>query len=289
MKAFEEYNPIALAVYFMAAAGIAMFCMNPVILLLSLGGAFAQNIKGTEIKTHMLYLGIFAVTAIINPIVSHKGKTVLLVINHNPITLESAVYGIFAAVMMISVIYRFSAFSKVMTRDKLLYIFGRFSPKMSLILSMAMRYVPLFSRQAKKTADAQKAMGFYKDDNIIDSFYSGTRVFSVMITWALENGIITADSMSARGYGIKKRTSYSVYTFAARDVILTAFSLTVTAVFIFCMAKGKLDYAFYPEIIAAEGSAEAYILYILYGMLSFIPTVHKAAEEIRWKYLISKI
>ena len=30
---------------------------------------------------------------------------------------------------------------------------------------------------------------------------------------AFENGIITADSMSARGYGVRKRTEYKIYKF----------------------------------------------------------------------------
>ena len=39
MRAFENYNPVAVAVYFLTVAGIAMFCLNPLLLSLSLIGA----------------------------------------------------------------------------------------------------------------------------------------------------------------------------------------------------------------------------------------------------------
>ena len=44
---------------------------------------------------------------------------------------------------------------------------------------------------------------------------SALRVFSIVVTWSLESGIITADSMRCRGYGLPGRTSFSLYRFEA--------------------------------------------------------------------------
>ena len=36
---------------------------------------------------------------------------------------------------------------------------------------------------------------------------------SILVTWALENAIETADSMKSRGYGLRGRTAFSIYRF----------------------------------------------------------------------------
>lgn len=153
MRTFAEYNPIAVAVYFLAVAAIPMFSMNPVILLLSFIGAVLLYFIRNGMKngrTHMYSLLLFIVMALINPLVSHNGVTVLFVMNDNPVTLEALIYGIAASAMIISVLYWFRSFSQIMTGERLLYVFCALSPKLALVLSMALRYVPLFGSQTKK-------------------------------------------------------------------------------------------------------------------------------------------
>ncbi|MBQ7930299.1 MAG: cobalt transport protein, partial [Clostridia bacterium] len=234
MRSFENANPLALAVYFLSVSGISMFCMNPLLLFLSLTGAVLYYFVRSgrkRMKSHLWSLGLFLVLVVLNPLVSHNGVTVLFVLNHNPVTLEAAVYGIAAAGMILAVLYWFRSFTEIMTSDKLLYLFGKFSPKLALVLSMGLRYVPLFTRQAQKIGQTQTALGLYKDDNLIDRFRGGMRIFDVLVTWGLENGIITADSMTARGYGIGKRSHFSIFRFRRSDIVLlisTAFLLGVT-------------------------------------------------------------
>lgn len=292
MRAFEDYNPIVTAVYFLSAAGIAVFCMNPVILLLSLIGALAYYFirnGSRNAKSHLFSLGLFFVTAVVNPLVSHNGMTVLFVLNHNPVTLEAVIYGIAAAVMILAVLYIFRSFTEIMTSDRLLYLFGKFSPKLALVLSMGLRYVPLFTKQAGKINNTQTALGLYKDDNIIDRFRGGLRVFSVMVTWALENGIITADSMTARGYGIGKRTHFSRFRLKRADVLLLSVIIVLCTVTIACIGSGALDFEYYPTFGEIQLSSAAVIAYIAYGILTMLPTLIEAEEKIKWKYLQSKI
>jgi len=204
MRTFADSNPIAVTVYFLTVSAIAMFCANPVISAISLFGAvilYIMNNGRKGLSTHIFSAVLFAAMSLVNPLVSHNGATVLFVMNNNPVTLEALVYGISAAVTVIAVLYWFRSFSQIMTSDKLLYLFGTLSPKLALTLSMALRYVPLFGAQIKKIHASQKALGLYKDDNIVDSFRGGMGIFSIMLTWALENGVVTADSMTARGYG----------------------------------------------------------------------------------------
>lgn len=292
MRTFEKCSPVVTAVYFFTVAGIAMFCMNPVILVLSLTGALAYYFIRNgrrNVKSHLYSFALFTVTALINPLVSHNGMTVLFVLNHNPVTLEAVIYGIAAAVMILAVLYLFRSFTEIMTSDKLLYLFGKLSPKLSLVLSMGMRYVPLFMKQAEKINQTQTALGLYKDDNIIDSFKGGLRVFSVMVTWALEKGIVTADSMTARGYGIGKRTHFSHFRFAKSDVLLLAIIIVLSGVTLTCIGRGALDFSYYPIFGGICFSSIAITAYIAYGILTMLPFLIEAEEKIKWKYLLSKI
>lgn len=222
MGTLNSMNPAAAAVYFLMTAGIAMFSMNPVILSLSLAGAliyfFAKG-DAESAKSHLYSLLLFIIMAVINPLVNHNGGTVLFVMNDNPVTLEALIYGVAASAMIISVLYWFRSFTAIMTSDKLLYIFGRLSPKLALILSMALRFVPMFGQQIRKTEQTQKAMGLYKEDNIADTIKGKTNIFSIIITWGLENGIITADSMTARGYGCSRRSGFSLFRWRKGDEV----------------------------------------------------------------------
>lgn len=290
MRRFQDHNPAAVALYYLAAAGVTMFTMEPVILAISLTGAVGSLcVTGLlrQWRAHLYTLLLFAAMVLVNPLVSHNGVTVLLVINHNPITLEACIYGIAAGGMIVTVMTWFRAFTAVMTSDKLLYIFGSLSPKLALMLSMALRYVPLFGRQVRAVSQSQTALGLYKEDNIVDRMRGGMRIFSVMVTWTLENGIITADSMTARGYGIGRRTRFTIFRWTRQDVLLLVFTLLLTAV-TFCGLTGR-TFAYYPAITASPVTPRVLLGYIAYGLLTWLPIIINGKEALKWHILRSRI
>ncbi len=290
MRRFADHNPVAVAVYFLATAGIAMFTLEPVMLVLSFVGAMAcLSVTGQlrQWRMHLYTLLLFAVMALVNPLVSHHGVTMLFVLNHNPVTLEAFLYGIAAGGMIVTVMYWFRAFTAVMTSDKLLYIFGSLSPKLALMLSMALRYVPLFTQQVHKVSQSQKALGLYKEDNLIDRVKGGMRVFSVMVTWTLENGIITADSMTARGYGTGRRTRFSIFRWTRDDVLLLVFSLLLAGVTLWGIADHTFTY--YPAVSASPATWRTLCGFIAYGLLTWLPVNITGKEALKWHCLRSKI
>ena len=292
MRTLEDSNPIAAAAYFFAVTGIAMFSMNPCLLLISLCGAllyFLVRNKTRGAATHLWMLGLFFVLSLANPLFSHNGATVLFILNDNPVTLEAAVYGVVAAMMVLAVLYWFRSFAQIMTSDKLLYIFGGLSPKTALVLSMGLRYVPLYSRQASKIRHSQIALGLYKDDNLIDRFRGGVRIFSVLVTWALENGIVTADSMAARGYGSGRRSRFSIFRFSWSDVFLMTATLVLFGFTAVSVGSGSLLFTFYPTIQPPDVTPLAVSGCVSYGLLVLLPTILEAEEKIRWTCLKLKI
>ena len=164
-------------------------------------------------------LPIMLLTVFMNPAFSHEGITILLYFpTGKPLTLESILYGLSAGVMIATVMLWFLNFNRVMTSDKFIYLFGRIIPAMSLVLSMTLRFIPKFKAQMDAVVDAQRSIG---RDISEGSLWHRTKiaimVLSIMVTWALENAIETADSMKSRGCGLKDRTAFSIYRFDDRD------------------------------------------------------------------------
>ncbi len=292
MKTLDGYNPVTLFIYFFAVLFVAMFCQNPVLTAFSLAGAvslFALRNGKKHWRSHLIFFMMFAVMALVNPLFYHNGVTVLFVMNDNPVTLEALFYGAASSAAIIATLYWFKSFSLLLQSDSLMYLFGFVSPKLALLLTMTLRFVPLFGEQAKKVNRSQRALGLYRENNAIDGIRGGVRIFSVMTTWALENGVTTADSMAARGYGTGKRTFYSLYRFTRSDVYLLALTVILFIPTIFAVSRGALDFAFYPAVSPPRLTATAATAYASYFILVFLPVIIEAGERLKWKFLLSKI
>lgn len=292
MKTLKDANPITAFLWIILTAGIAMFSMNPILLCIStVGAALYFYVRNPDAKLVSLlpWLLLLLLSALMNPLFSHNGATVLFVMNHNPITLEALVYGLMLGLAMLAVIYWFKSFQQLMTSDKLLYIFGSLFPKLTLVLSIALRYIPLLKKQIRQIRDSQKALGLFKEENLLDRFRGELRIFSVLVTWALENGIITADSMTARGYGIGRRSRFALFHFRLSDGLMCIGCALLSALTIVPMALGALDFRFYPTIRPHDMSLLSAAAYYAYGLLCLFPSILELEENLRWKSLRSKI
>ena len=288
MRSFRDHNPVTVAFYYMAAAAIGMFTMDPVLHVLTVMGGFVQFLMqrtGKKIATHLFFWGLGLILALIRPIFNHNGATVLFVVNDNPITKEAFIYGANTAIMVVGVLYLFRVFSIIMTSDRLLYLFGRFSPKTALIMSMGLRYIPLLREKSRQIKAAQTAIGINRDDNAIDRIKAGMNVFSATVSWGLENGIITADSMAARGYGKRKRTCFSAYGMLSSDILLILVTAILMIPTVAALASGRLNTVFYPVFRMEPLSVGAVAGYISYGILMFVPVILDLAVDIRWNIL----
>jgi energy-coupling factor transport system permease protein len=235
----------------------------------------------------MLPVMVFA--ALINPAFNHQGATILAYLpSGNPLTLESILYGVAAACVLATVIAWFSCFNAVMTSDKFVYLFGRVIPALSLILSMALRFVPRFRAQIKVISSAQKCVGRdVSSGNILRRARHGIIILSIMVTWALENAIETADSMKGRGYGLPGRTAFSIYRFDRRDRLALAFISLCGAVIIAGCLWGAYYFRYFPTVkaVSAVEFPIAAINWIAYLALGAMPVIIDIKEDLKWKNL----
>ena len=293
--AFSTYHPMVNFLYFTLVLLFSMFFMHPVCLGISLLSAFSYNvyIKGKKAVSFSFkyMLPLLIATALINPAFNHEGGTILTYLRDgNPLTLESITYGIAAATMFITVIFWFSCYNTVMTSDKFVYLFGRIIPALSLVLSMALRFVPRFRAQLKVVSNAQKCVGRdVSNGSLLQRAKHGIKILSIMVTWALENAIETADSMRSRGYGLPGRTAFSIYRFDSRDKKAMAFLIFCGGYILIGSMFGGLYYRYFPTMKGVKLQAYPISLFLCYMALCISPLAINLREDRKWKALQSEI
>ena len=235
----------------------SMFLMHPVYLAISLLGAFCYSVwlQGRK-AVQFTVLGLLpmaAFAALINPAFNHEGATILTYLpSGNPMTLESILYGFAAAAMLAAIVLWFSSYNEIMTSDKFVYLFGRVIPALSLVLSMTLRFVPKFKAQLQTVMEAQRCVGRdTSNGSLPQRLKSAAKVFSIMLTWSMENAIETADSMRSRGYGLPGRSAFSVCRFDSRDRAAIGWLLLCGAYVASGWIAGGTWFRYYPTIKAA--------------------------------------
>ena len=291
---FSSYHPLVNFLFFAEVLGFSMFLLHPLCLGISLACAVGYDIylNGRKAVGFCLkgILPMMVITALLNPLFSHEGRTILTYLpSGNPLTLESILYGLAAAGMLAAVVLWFACFNAVITSDKFVYLFGRIIPALSLVLSMALRFVPRFMAQLKVVTRAQKCIG--KDPSQGSLFHRircAGSILSVMLTWALENGIDTADSMKSRGYGLPGRTAFSVYRFDKRDRQALICLLVLGAAVLAGAAFDGLTWRYFPTVKWSTTPLSFGVL-TAYTALCALPLILNWKEDRKWNALRSKI
>ncbi len=283
-NAFSDCHPAVSFLWFVTVLIFSVCDMHPVCLLTALAASFIYNLHlkgGKAVKLALTrVLPVMLITALVNPAFTHKGMTILCYLpSGNPLTLESIVYGAAAAAMIGSMLQWFSCYNEVMTSDKFICLFGRFIPALSLVISMALRFVPRFSAQYKKVCEARQMLHPEDMTGFVNRIRSGAAILSAMITWSLENAIETGDSMRGRGYGLPGRTAYTIFRFDERDRALLVWILCC----LMYLTAGKLlhwtDFRYYPFIEGPALSTFSVLYLAVYAALFVTPFAVDKREE----------
>lgn len=287
--AFSGYHPLVNFLFFALVLGGTMVFMHPVSLCISLAGALGYSIylKGWKRGSLLYLLPMLLMAAILNPAFNHEGVTILTYLpSGNPLTLESIVYGIAAGAMLAAVILWFSCYTEVMTSDKFIYLFGRIIPALSLLLSMTLRFVPKYKAQFQTVREAQKCVG--RDSthgSILSRMKHTVTIFSIMVTWALENAIEMADSMKSRGYGLPGRTAFSIYRWEKRDRLALLWLLFCGCSMVCGAFLGGMKWRYFPTIQGARLTGLTVGVQLVYLTLCCTPVALDRREDWKWKHL----
>lgn len=293
MNAFEKRHPVVLLFYFTAVLMVAMFMENPAVSVSALLGGMLFCAVWTTAREKRedvcFYVPLFFLLAVTNPLFSHNGVTPLFFMNGNAVTLEAVIYGAAIAVMVVGVMLWCKNFGFVMSSDKIVYLFGRVIPKLSLVVMAALRYIPMLKRRAREVGNAQRALGLYSTDSYFDRVRAALSVFSALIGWSMEAAVETGRAMRARGYGLKGRRCYSDYRWRGSDRLLLFVGMAALAWTLGAGVSGAVGFSYYPRITPLPAGAYAVSAYFAYAVLAFLPFLIEVEENIRWSYYRSKI
>ncbi len=286
---FILMHPVVTASYYAIVIGILMFSNSPLFLIsaIAMGMCYDMLLKGRRSLRNNLFIILFMsfLTVLINALFTHNGSTVLFYLGNNRVTLEAACYGLAMALMLSGVVIWFSSFNVVMTSEKLIYIFGRFAPVLGLTLSMIFRFVPLLRTRFELIGEGQKALYTGDEKGFIGKIRQFGKEVSILVSWSLESSIESADSMAARGYGLKGRTSYNLFKIRAADIMTLLLSMLLGGVTITSYAAGVNKLYYYPVIRVVESSPKWLELvgYVSFVALLAMPLAIDLIGELRWK------
>ena len=279
--AFDMMHPAVPALYLAITLVLSMAAMQPVLIALSLAGAFAYGCcargVGACVRALRWQLPIILVIAVFNPLFSASGSTELFRLGGRAIYLESLCYGCAMGGLFMASILWFQAASELLSFDKVMALFGNAAPTIALMISMTMRLVPRFLRQGRQIEAVQGVVcNCVFDQPVRDRL----RLSSVLMGWGMENSLETADAMRARGWGsTPRRTTYTRFRFTGGDVAAcTALALAGTLCAVLAWAATS-QFSFYPtmsRLILWWG-------YIPYAAWMLLPAALHVHEERRFR------
>lgn len=271
----RNFHPLTVLVFFAAMITELMAASSPILSFILLAGAYLiflriNGIRGA-VKTAFGIGIIIFILSVMNLLFVHRGATPLFFINGKAVTLESAAYGVFSSVRLAAGILWCRNFSIIMTNDRIYCLTGKLSPKLTAMLTTAVRFIPDMISQAGKINAYTKISGKFNSE-----LKRLMAVFSALVTWSIESGVHTADSMKCRGFELGGRTSYSNYTIKSEDLTLMILSI-VSAILIFILSD-RISLDFYPKIknntqiipiaVSVISSASAFLFPIFFSIIT---------------------
>ena len=273
---FERCHPAINFIYFATViAGMIVF-QHPIFLLISFGCAFVYSIKRNGLKALLFNIAVLpfvAAFALYYSSYTHFGVTVLdQNMIGNSLTLESLVYGFVLGITAAGVCIWFSCVYSVFTTDKVVYLFGKVNPRLSLFLAITLRMVPRIKKEAKKINTAQRGivLGVNQGD-LFQRLRNCIRIFSMLITWTIESLTTASESMRSRGSSLQGRKAFSIYRFDNRDrAYVIGVFICLTVMLMGVMLK-QTDIIYNPRITMTPITSMSCLFYAGYAVFGLMP------------------
>lgn len=220
--------------------------------------------EGTQIEKSIKGIIIMSLVIIVlNPLFNHRGETVLFYFYNNPITLESVYTGILNALSLSSLLILFMLLNAILSMDGLLYLMTKVSSRWSMLIMISLNFVPALSNKIKKMQEVQKTKRVEVDGEFsLQSLKLGMTFIEALLNQSLEDAMIAADSMTARGFGTTKRTRYRHYHFGRSDWIMLIGMLVI-----------------FIGLLYGERTWLAALFWIL---LCLLPSLVEGREKLKW-------
>ena len=284
--AFSKRHPLVNFIFFMGAIGCTVVIQHPAYIAAGCvcAAAYLMMLSRKAWKLVLGLIPVFVFISGVNPLFNDYGQRVLFTLFGRPYTLEALLYGMAIAGIFVSMLLWFGCYSRVLTSDKFVALFGGLIPALSLLLVMVLRMIPDLIRKCRQILASRGSIGkgAGADSSPKDKLRDGVSILSALTDWALEGSIITADSMRSRGYGSGKRTNFRLYRMTGTDWALLLFMGALIGI---TLTAGGTEAAYTPELSIARPTLGlvTYVIFLL------IPIVIQIKEMIQWHICVSRI
>ena len=285
---FEACHPAVNLLYFTAVITGMIAFRHPVFLGISFLCAFAYSLRRNRWKALVFNLILIPLTVLFAFYYSsyhHFGMTELrLNFVGNRMTLESLVYGLVLGFVIAGTMIWMSCVYSVFTTDKVVYLFGKVSPRLSLFLAILLRMVPRIKQEGRRINTARRGVGKGTDQgNLLQRLVNSIRIFSMLISWTIGALATASDSMRSRGSVLRGRTAFSIYRFDNRDrayVIGLFACLTITAMG-YLLRQTRMVYD--PRLQWTPLTVMSYAFYLGYAVFCLMPLGLELYTEWRFR------
>lgn len=291
---FSSLHPFVQFIFYIELLILSMVLFHPFYLLTALIAMILLNLfhnQGQKMKNLIgLYLFIVVFTIILNPLFTNKGSTLWFEWLGYEVTVESVVYGLTTALSLLTIMTLFLSYQYVLSVNKLLFLFGNVLPKVTLVIMMTVRFVPLLKRRILQISTIQKTRGKYvHKGSVKDRAKNGMKILQILLLWSLEEAMQTGESMKARGYGVGNRSSYYHYKMVGRDWFVLCFMIILSLVCFIGAYFGYGQLTIYPTIEPLHFQVQEWIVYGGFCLFLFIPLGMELREAVYWNNYRSSI
>jgi energy-coupling factor transport system permease protein len=237
----------AAASFCMAFALVPALYQHPLILFAAGGGIFlAASLAGVAREVRratVIGLPIAIVIALVNPLVSNNGNTVIFrfgeVLGHRfDVTSEAILFGLVAGLRVLVLIAAFGLFNAVVDPDELMRAVRRFSYRSALTASLATRLVPVLVRDATRMNEAARCRA---------KPAPRAMVARAALASSLDRAVDVAAALELRGYGSAQRPARVRRPWSRHDLRVTVAAAVIALLVIGMRALGVGEFEPYPS------------------------------------------
>ncbi|WP_295722522.1 energy-coupling factor transporter transmembrane component T [uncultured Methanobrevibacter sp.] len=315
-------HPLVYLIYYFIMIVFAFIIRDPYFLLsfliLILVLISLQGIS-SELKNIMkLFLPLSILIIILNPLLNKQGVHKIYLFKNFFITYEAFAFGVLMSLALLIVILIFSSYNRSVTYQDMLYIFSKRLPVISMVIVMALRFVPLIN---SRTIEIQKLnklksngveinLENSNDDNNLEEFDSNIsniesssnskflaklnsskkfhkireeskvigKIMAVTVSWSLEESMFTAKSMKARGYNAYNRTSYLSYDYSLADIFFLLLIIFTVSIVTAGFMQGYGIINIYPSFDFSFSDLPLNIYYFAF-IIFLLPLIYLEIKE----------
>jgi energy-coupling factor transport system permease protein len=230
------------------------------------------------VRALLLALPFALAIALLNPLVTRNGLTVIARLGEAPVlgqvdvTLEALVYGCVLGLRALALILCCALYAAVVDPDEVLRMFRRVSFRSALTATLATRMVPVLGRDGRRMADAQRCRPGAPPSRVA--------LVRAVAAGALDRAVDVAAALEVRGYGTARRPPARRAPWSRHDVAFAAAALALLALALGGWLADVAAFDAYPRV-RGDWDAATWALACVLVALPLLPFLDRRGVEPR--------